>query len=109
MRLVAVEWSPTQVFRFQFAMPQATTQEEIEIFKKITYSMRRLSAAEKNTAAPKRIRVFTAGAGDTVESVAAKMPFDDDVHLKEHRFLTLNGMIGGDAITPGKQYKTIIQ
>jgi predicted Zn-dependent protease len=107
MRLVAVEWTPTQVFRFQFAMPQSTTPEEIEIFKKITYSMRRLSEAEKNTATPKRVKVFTASAGDSVAAIASRMPFDDN--LNEQRFRTLNGMNAGDAIIPGKQYKTISQ
>lgn len=105
MRLVAVEWSPTQVMRFQFAMPQGTTQGEIEAFKTVTYSLRRISESEKSGAAPMRIAVFTASAGDTAASVAARMPFNDN--LKEQRFLTLNGLNPGDALVPGRRYKTV--
>lgn len=105
MRLVAVEWSPTQVFRFQFAMPQSTTPDEIETFKKITYSLRRLTDAEKNAAAPMRISVFTATTGDTVSGVASRMPFADN--LNEQRFRALNAMNPGDQMVPGRKYKTV--
>jgi predicted Zn-dependent protease len=107
MRLVAIEWSPTQVFRFQFAMPQATTPDEIEAFKRITYSLRKLSESERGTANPKRIAVITAGAGDTPASLARRMPFSDG--LNEQRFLAINGMNAGEPVIAGRRYKTVTQ
>lgn len=107
MRLVAIEWSTTQVFRFQFAMPQATTPDEIEAMKNVSYSLRRLNANERNAANPKRIAVFPAGAGDTVQSMASRMAFTDG--LNEKRFRALNGLNAGDGLVTGRAYKIVTQ
>ncbi len=105
LRLVAVEWSPTQVFQFQFAMPQTTTADEIEVFKRMSYSLRRLSPSESQGVQPKRIAVTAASAGMSVASMSRGMPFDDG--LNELRFRTLNGMNPGEEVVPGRAYKVI--
>ncbi|MCB1539148.1 MAG: M48 family metalloprotease [Alphaproteobacteria bacterium] len=107
MRLVAIEWAPDTAYRFQFAMPQATKPGEIDTFKRMTYSLRRMNQAEAGNTRPKRIAVVTAGAGQTVAGMAKRMAFDDG--LNEQRFRALNALGPGDALLPGRQYKIIVQ
>jgi len=107
MRLVAIEWSPSEIFRFQFAMPQATTSAEIEDLKRISYSLRRLTPAEVANAQPKRMAVVTAAMGDTVASLTRRMAFDDG--LNDQRFRAINGLNEGDPVVPGRKYKIVIQ
>lgn len=106
MRLVAVEWSPSEVVRFQMAMPQATTAGEIDALKRVSYSLRRLSASERTNATGKRIAVVTAGSGDTVGSLTRRMGFSDG--LNDQRFRALNGMGQNDVVMPGRKYKIVV-
>jgi predicted Zn-dependent protease len=107
MRLVAIEWSPNEVYRFQFAMPQATSNAEIDALKRVSYSLRQLSPTERQTVLPKRIAIITAKAGDSVSSLSQRMAFDDN--LNEQRFMALNGMDAGAPITPGRKYKIVVE
>lgn len=52
-----------------------------------------------------RIKVITVGAGDTIQSLAAKMPVKN---YAAERFALLNGMTPNDTLKPGQQVKTII-
>lgn len=107
MRLVAIDWAPTEVFRFQFAMPQATTSSEIEAFKNISYSLRRLGANEGSSIAPKRVSVVTASSADNIATLSRRMATDDG--LNEQRFRALNGLDGGEQVVAGRKYKIIVQ
>lgn len=107
MRLVAIEWSPTQVYRFQFAMPQSTPNSEVEALKAVTYSLRQLTQNERASAQPKRIKVVTASASDSVASLARRLPYDDG--LNEMRVRALNGLSDGQNLVAGKRYKIIVQ
>lgn len=107
MRLVAIEWSPSEVYRFQFAMPQATQAQEIDDLKRVSYSLRRLSSAEKADVRPKRIALIRAGHGDTPATMARHMAFNDG--LNETRFRALNGLNGNEGVTPGRTYKIVTE
>jgi predicted Zn-dependent protease len=107
LRLVAIEWSPSQVFRFQFAMPQATSAAEIDAFKTMSYSLRRLADSERKAIKPKRIRIVSAGAGDSVATLSRMMAYSDG--LNEQRFRALNGMNAGDALVVGRKYKVVVE
>lgn len=107
LRLVAVEWSPSEVYRFQFAMPQSATQQEIDQLKTMSYSLRRLSAGEMNSIRVKRVSVVTAGAGDSVNSLASRMAYSDG--LQDLRFRALNGLNPGETIVAGRKYKIVVQ
>lgn len=107
MRLVAIEWAPNQIARFQFAMPQATTPSEIDALKRASYSLRRLGADEKGKINAKRIAIVTAGRGDTVQSLTRRMAFDDG--LNDQRFRALNAMGPSDGIVAGRKYKIVVQ
>lgn len=105
MRLVAIEWSPTEIYRFQFAMPQATSNNEIEELKRVSYSLRHITSSEAGAATPYRIAIVTAGSNDSVSSMAQRMSTRDG--LDEQRFRALNGMGPNDRVTPGHKYKIV--
>jgi predicted Zn-dependent protease len=106
IRLVAVKWKDDQYFRFQIAIPRNASKNKIDQIKAMTYSLRHLTNKEKKTIAPYKIDIVTAKSGDTVSSLASKMPFSD---FKEERFRVLNGLYGSNAIQAGKKYKLIRQ
>ncbi len=104
IRLVAVEWAPDKIFRFQMAIPQGASKGLIEELRRATYSLRSLTADEKRTIKPYRVRIVTAKAGDSVASLARHMPF---ATMQEERFRVLNGMRKGEQLAAGRLYKTI--
>jgi predicted Zn-dependent protease len=105
IRVVAVSWQPGMIYRFQMSIPQNAPAETIEELKKTTYSLRSMTAQEKASVRPYRIKIVTAGPRDTVAGLAGRMAFPD---LKEERFRTLNALKPGDKIVPGQAYKIIV-
>lgn len=106
LRIVAIQWSPNRFFRLQMAIPRGASGGLVEDLKRTTYSFRKLSDEEKRTIRPWKIDIVTAGAGDTVSSLAARMPFDD---LKEERFRVLNALSASERVVPGRAYKIVVQ
>ena len=88
--LAAMEYSPETDQRFM---------ESIRSFK-------RLTPKEAAAARPYRIGLVTAAAGDTAETLAAKMAFPD---RQLDRFLVLNGLEPGDAVSAGTRYKVVAE
>lgn len=74
-------------------------------FDPLIDSFRRLSAAERAEARPRRIRVVTVRPGDTQAALAARMAVDD--HAAE-RFRAINGLAPGDPLRPGDKVKIIV-
>ena len=104
IRLVAVEWAPGVFYRFQMAIPKNAPKALIEDLKRTTYSLRKMTSAEKQSVKPHKVRIITAQPGDTVKSLAARMPFNS---LKEERFRALNALIPGQGISSGQKYKLV--
>ena len=104
IRLVAINWGPKSVFRFQFAIPQGVSGGVVEDMKRTTYSFRRLSGEERNQVKARRIDLVTAKAGDRVEDLAARMSVDKAPLL---RFRALNGLGPRDSLQVGRKYKII--
>jgi predicted Zn-dependent protease len=67
-------------------------------------SLRRISAADAGSVKPRLLDVVTVKAGDTVQSLAAKMAYTD---AKVDRFLVLNGLQANSALTPGQKLKIV--
>ncbi len=105
IRVVAIEWKPGQFFRFQMAIPQNAGTDIVEGLKKTTYSFRQMNQSERNAIKPTKVRIFTAGAGDTVANAAQKMAFPN---YREERFRVLNGLSGG-TLTAGQVYKVVTE
>lgn len=104
-RLVAIRFDPRTVYRFVFVTAPAATAQHNEAFRRTTYSFKRLSDAEAAAAKPPRIRVVTVAPGDTVESLARRMPFDT---AQVARFRLLNGLGPGDSVRAGERVKLVV-
>lgn len=104
IRIVAIEWQPNNIFRFQIAIPRGSSPSFMDDLKTMTYSFKALSNAEKNKYKPYRLRIVTAVKGDTVASIAARMPFDT---FKQERFRVLNGLSKNDKVIAGQKYKIV--
>lgn len=105
VRLVAIEWKPGEMYRFQMAIPQGVSNAFVTELKETTYSLRRMTNTEKNSVKPKRLIVLEARSGATVQSMAAKMEVDGG---REEQFLVLNGMNRSDRVIAGQPYKIVI-
>lgn len=106
IQLVAVQWSPTTLFRFQMAMPQGSTAALVDDMKRATYSLRAMTEQEKQAIRPRKLKIVTAGAGDTVANLAARMTVEGD---REKHFRVLNGLDVSQPLSPGQLYKIVVE
>lgn len=104
LRFVAIAWNEDTFYRFLFVAPAGSIARLDPLFERTARSFRRLSAAEAASLRPLRVRVVTARAGDTVESLARAMPVEN---LHKERFLVLNGMPSDYRLGPGDKVKVI--
>src|SRR5271157_2006013 len=65
-----------------------------------------INAQDSALAAPQRIKIVEAGAGDTSETLAARMAF---LPRSVDQFQILNGLEHGAALVPGQRYKIVAQ
>ena len=105
LRLVAIRFSPDAIYRFAMVTPLAVEPDLRRELRRTTYSFRRLERGEAAAYRPFRLRVVTVGPGDTVESLARRMPFED---FRVSRFLTLNGLSRGVRLSPGRRVKVVV-
>lgn len=103
-RLVTVRFDERTMFRFLFLSPPAQTASLNEPYRRTTYSFAKLSEREAQTAQPPRIRTIRVAAGDTAESLAQRMPFDE---LGAQRFRVMNGLTAGQQPRVGDRVKII--
>ncbi|HWH17592.1 MAG TPA: M48 family metalloprotease [Allosphingosinicella sp.] len=68
-------------------------------------SFRLLTPAEVASLRPRQVRVVTAGPGDTLQSLAARMAYPD---YKMERFLTLNDRDPNQQVRPGDKVKLVL-
>ncbi|MGE5539634.1 MAG: M48 family metalloprotease [Gemmatimonas sp.] len=106
LRVVVVRFSPQHLFRFMFLTAPQQTASLDDAFKRTVYSLKPLSASEAAALKPYRVQVLRVRSGDTVESLASRMPYSD---LKVERFRVLNGLAEGATLTPGTLVKTIVE
>ena len=105
VRLVAIEWAPGEFFRFQMAIPNGVGNAFMNELKTTTYSLRRMTSAEKSSVRAKKLLVLQAPAGATLASMAAKMQVEGN---QQEQFLVLNGMTASDQIIAGQPYKIVV-
>ncbi|OAN50119.1 Zn-dependent protease [Paramagnetospirillum marisnigri] len=103
-RLLAVK-DGKAVYRLMFLTKPQATADHTEDFRRTTYSLRHLTEAERGQIKPLRLRIITVKSGDTVESLAEKMPYDDH---KLERFRVLNGLSDTASLKPGQKLKMVI-
>lgn len=104
IRLVAVQWSQSSIFRFQIAIPRGAESRVTEGLKRMTYSLRTMTESERQSIKPNRVRIVTAKAGDTAATLSSSQPY---TRLNEERFRAINGLPAGQNVTAGQSYKVI--
>jgi predicted Zn-dependent protease len=104
VRMVAIAASSEQIYRFVFVTAPQRSEALSAGFHDTVMSFKRLSGAEADTVTPLRVRVVTAGAGENLQSLAARMGFAD---YKEERFRVLNAIPDGQGVVAGRRYKII--
>jgi len=100
-RLAAVQLGD-RVYRFILAARGSSDPERQ--MRSIVESFKVLTPAKAQAAKPLRIRIVTAGAGETIADMAARMPDQD---RPAELFQLLNGLDRGAALVPGQRYKII--
>lgn len=103
-RLVVIRASATQIYRFVFLASPSTLDANEEELRRTTYSFTLLSEAEAAAYRPHRLRVVTVRPGDTVASLADRMPEGPE---RRQRFLVLNGLDEGVTLAPGTLVKIV--
>jgi len=103
-RLLAVR-DGKAVYRLLFLTPPQLTAQQVEGQRRTTDSLRHLTEAERAAVTPLRLRIVTVKAGDTVESLADRLPYADH---KPERFRVLNGLAEGKGVAPGEMVKTVM-
>ncbi|MDY8111019.1 M48 family metalloprotease [Fulvimarina sp. 2208YS6-2-32] len=95
-----------QVYRFLTAVPADNAGRVAGIAESVSSSFRMLSAAERNSLKPLRIRVVTAASGDSVDSIASRMV---GVDRPAGLFRLLNGLDAAGTVQPGARYKIVAE
>jgi predicted Zn-dependent protease len=103
IRLVALERNSTSVFRLMFISPRNRTAALDEQFRRMTWSFRRISAAQARAIKPLHIRIRPAKAGDRLSRLAASLPYGP---LNEEWFRVLNDLAPGAPLPRGRLIKT---
>ena len=104
VRAVAIRFGRGQVYRFLILTPPRLTGALEAEFRRMTHSFRPLTGRETAYLGPSRLRVREVRPGETVESLAATLPFDD---FRAERFRLLNGLGPGERLRPGRLVKLI--
>ncbi len=104
LRAVALRFSGETIYRFLILTPPGITASLSEDLRRMTYSFRPLTERELASARPQRIDIYEVKPGDTVDSLAAAMPYET---LKSERLRVLNGLAPDETLQPGRLIKLI--
>jgi predicted Zn-dependent protease len=104
LRLGAVRTPDGPVYRFLFVGTGAQAEASAQTFRTTISSFRMLSAEEAASLQPYRLTIHTVQGGETVESLARRMPYDD---FPVERFRVLNGLGPEEQVRPGQTVKLV--
>ncbi len=97
----AYRFTAESAYHFTLITPQGSGTGA---FAPLVQSLRRLSDAEAAAIKPRRVRVVTVQAGDTIESLSRRMAYPT---LQAERFRALNGIGADTRLVPGQKVKII--
>ena len=106
VRLMAVRWNRDIIYRFMMITPPHLTRRLDVELRRFTYSFRPLQAAEAAALRPYRLRILDVMPGDSVERLAARMPYTD---FRRERFQVLNGLAPGQPLPVGGKVKLVTE
>jgi predicted Zn-dependent protease len=98
----AYQWDSNTAYHFVMLTRGGTG---LGPFSSMAGSLRRLGSNEVAAIRPRVIDVVTVRAGDTVQSLASRMAYND---LKLERFLTLNSLEANSRLQPGAKVKLVV-
>ena len=106
-RAVLIRHPSGKVYEFVFLSLADLGARHDGDFQKIASSFRNIDASEAaQYNKPRRIRIVTVQAGDTVQSLSGRMAIADE---KEGWFRVLNGLINGQQVQAGQKVKIVVQ
>jgi predicted Zn-dependent protease len=106
-RAVLVRHPSGKVYEFVFLSLADLGARHDGDFQKVATSFRQINASEAaQYNKPKRIRIVTVQAGDTVQSLSNRMAVADE---KEGWFRVLNGLTNGQQVQAGQKVKIVVQ
>ena len=91
------------IYRLIFATTGLTERTDQRFLASLE-SFRRITGDEAGKAQPQRLRIVTAAAGDTAETIAGRMAQAD---RPLEWFLLLNGLDRPGALKPGERFKVV--
>jgi predicted Zn-dependent protease len=100
--VVAYRWDTNTAYHFVMLTRGGTG---IGPFSPMIGSLRRLTANEVAAIRPRVLDVVTVRAGETVQTLASRMAYDD---LKLERFLTLNSLQANSTLRAGDKVKLVV-
>lgn len=99
--VVAYAIAPTRAFHFVLI---TAAGQGMGPFGSMVQSLRPLTAAQATAVKPRYLRIVTVRAGDTIQSLSARMAYTD---FQQDRFMTLNGLDAGTTVKPGDKVKIV--
>jgi predicted Zn-dependent protease len=103
--IVAYRWSPTQAYHFTILTPAAVTAQVDAGLQGMVNSFRRMTKEQADALVERRVRVVTVKAGDSMQSLAQRMAYDDNAL---ERFQVLNALPANATLRPGQKVKIIV-
>jgi predicted Zn-dependent protease len=104
--LVAVRWNQNTIYRFLMLTQPGQIGSYRNAFSRTLDSFRQISASEASGFHAQQLQIVTVGSGDTVQSLAARMPAGD---YQVERFRVLNGLRPNAQLTPGQRVKIVVE
>lgn len=104
LKLIAIQFDRESVYRFQFIVPEAVGNQMGPQLDRMAQSFKKLSQSEASKIRSRSLQVVTVRRGDTVESLANRMAFNDN---KLERFRVLNGLGDGETLKAGQKVKLV--
>jgi len=102
LTIFAYQWSSTSAYHFAIITPAGAG---LGPFTSMVQSIGRISASEAAAIRPRIIDIITVARGDTVQSLAGRMAYND---LKVERFRVLNALGANSVLTPGQRVKLVV-
>jgi predicted Zn-dependent protease len=102
LTIVAYQWDQNTAYHFALVTPAGSG---VGPFESMIGSLERITPQQAAAIRPRVIDVVTVGPRDTVQTLAARMAYDD---FKEERFRVLNGLFGNAALAPNQRVKIVV-
>ena len=106
IRMVAIRASAKTVYRFLYATPPGNFEAMDQRFLASAQSFREISAQDAAGYRPKRIKVITVQAGDTVASLSQQMQVDE---APADWFRVLNHLAANAKLQAGQKVKIVVE